>query len=471
MSYGRPSIDLESYAALYRGRSKIRRLQHIARTSSQLEVDALTLAIREAKQGRDTVLYKALVTQLAGRGGKFGVLDERWATAKDEWASSELHKLRRDLESIKEEKSKEAVRTTYTDLGDFYHARGKLQQARGEYLKSRDYCVQPLHNLQVCLRTIVVCVEAADFANVDNYHHMAESALPASPPSPSGSASGSAVGGAVVPAHSVDLALVRASSGLALLVRGRYKDAAWRFLSVATDPSEERIAALQEHFGEPISLEDVATLGALCALATLDRAELKSKVMGKPAFRSLLELVPDVRELISDFCASRYTKCLDTLEQLKPDLILDLYVGKDGHVDRLYSMIRQEALMQYVSPFLTADLVRMEQVFKTTGPKLESELYQLIESGAIPARIDTQKRALYRKAEQTQVQALEEAVERGQEAFNDVEAMLLRMSLVKSGLTLPTISQPPRTGSLLGGRTGSINSITDSGFERFGSAG
>eukprot|EP00171_Calliarthron_tuberculosum_P019931 IDg19931t1 len=130
MSCGRPSIDLESYASLYRGRCKIRRLQHIAKSCKQLEVDALTLAIREAKQGHDTVLYKALVTQLAGRGGKLAQVDERWVTARDEWASQELQKLRSELSKIKDERSKEAVRTTYTDLGDFYHARGKLQQAR-----------------------------------------------------------------------------------------------------------------------------------------------------------------------------------------------------------------------------------------------------------------------------------------------------------------------------------------------------
>lgn len=466
MSYGRPSIDLESYAALYHGRSKIRRLQHISRTSSQLEVDALILAIREAKRGRDTVLYKSLVSQLAGRGGDTGVLDEQWVACQDSWASKELDKLRSELEMIKEQNSKEAVRTAYTDLGDFYHARGKLQQARGEYLKSRDYCALPLHTLQVCLRTIIVCIEGADFINVENYHHMAESSLPDQTPSPAPASS--SVGAARVPARSADLALVRASSALSLLVRERYKDAAWRFLSVSIDPSEDRTAALQAHFGEPLSLEDVATLGTLCALATLDRAELKSKVLDKPAFRSLLELVPDMRELISDFYASRYTKCFDTLEKLKPDLVLDLHVGSDGHIDQLYSMIRQEALVQYVSPFLTADLARMEKVFKTTGPKLENELYQLIESGAIPARIDMQKRALYRKVDQTQAQALEEAVERGQEAFNDVEAMFLRMSLVKSGLTLPVMAPNTRVGSLLGSRTGSINSIADSGYERFG---
>ncbi len=454
MSYGRPSIDLESYAGLYKGRAKILRLQHIARSAPNLEVDALRLAVAEAKEGKDTVLYKSLLTQLDGRGGPLSILDEKWVTERDIWAVKELDKLRRELEEIKEQNSKEAVRTAHTDLGDFFHSRGKLQQARGEYLKSRDYCVIPGHTLHVCLRTIVVSIEAGDFANVENYHHLAEHALPdpsvnnvAQVPTRSSLSAGQSN---IAKSADLALSLARACAGLALLVRGRYMDAAHRFLSVATDPSEERTAALQSHFGDPLSLEDVATLGALCALATFTRPELHRNVIDKPAFRGLLELVPDVRELISDFYASRYTRCLDTLELLKPDLRLDLYVGKEGHIDRLYAMIRQKAIVQYVSPFLSADLLRMEKVFKTTGPKLEAELFALIESGDIQARIDTQKRALYRKSEQTQAQALEEAVEHGEEAFNDVEAMVLRMAMIKSGLVLPAPSFS-RASSALGG--------------------
>lgn len=472
MSYGRPSIDLESYASLYRGRSKIKRLQHIAATSKTLEVDALQLAVKEALCGRDTVLYKALITSLNSCDADMHAVDESWVTNQDSWASKELDKLRAELEQFKTVNSRETVRTAHMDLGDFYHFRGKLQQARGEYIKSRDHCVQPGHNLQMCLRTIVVSIEAGDFAGVENYHHMAENAMPEVPPSGN---SASASGSSTAP-KSEDLALVRAAAGLSLLVRNRYHEAAEKFLSVATDASEDRIASLSEQFGEPLSLEDVATFGALTSLATFDRGCLKSKVLENPAFCTLLELVPDVRELIRDFHASRYTRCFNTLDALRKDLELDLFVGKEGHVDKLYAQIRQEALVQYVSPFLTADLARMAVVFKTTAPKLDAELFALIESGAIPARIDTQKRALYRKTPHTRTAALENAVNAGKEAFNDVEAMMLRMSLIKNGLFLQnqnssSANYQQRFQSLLNQRSGSINSITDSGFERFGGAG
>lgn len=445
MSYGRPSVDLESYASLYHGRCKIKRLQHIARISTTHEIDAICLAIKEAKKGRDTVLYKQLVTMLNNRGpSELNGVDEAWVTAQDSWASKELDNLRIELDNLKDQNSREPIRTAHTYLGDFYHKRGKLQQARGEYVKSRDHCVQPKHNVEMCLKTIIVSIESGDYPNVENYHHMAETALPDPPTNREGL---------------IDLALVRASAGLALLIRGKYREAALRFLSVITDPSENHISKLQSHFGNPLSLEDVGTLGALCSLATLDRSVLKSSVLERAEFRTLLELVPDVREAVSDFHASRYTKCLNTLDYLREDLKLDVYVVE--HVDRLYNMIRQEAIVQYVSPFLTADLSRMEKVFKTTPQKLEAELYSLIEQGAIPARIDTQNRALYRKIDRTQAESLEHAVTSGQEAFNDIEAMLLRMSLIKNGLSLAAGRDyaSSRPSGMLGGRSGSAHAV------------
>lgn len=44
-----------------------------------------------------------------------------------------------------------------------------------------------------------------------------------------------------------------------------------------------------------LSPEDVAVYGGLCALATLEREELKSRVVDSPAFKAFLELVPTVR--------------------------------------------------------------------------------------------------------------------------------------------------------------------------------
>lgn len=47
-------------------------------------------------------------------------------------------------------------------------------------------------------------------------------------------------------------------------------------------------------YSDVISPQDVALYGSLCALATFDRSELKSRIMDNIRFREFLEMVPEV---------------------------------------------------------------------------------------------------------------------------------------------------------------------------------
>ena len=73
-----------------------------------------------------------------------------------------------------------------------------------------------------------------------------------------------------------------------------------------------------------VAARDVALYGALCAVATFDRSELLAGVIDNPNFRHFLELVPELREVIKDFYASRYSSCLKHLNAMRDDLLLDM---------------------------------------------------------------------------------------------------------------------------------------------------
>lgn len=440
------SFDLDAYAARYHGRGKIQRLRFIADRSLELRVDALRLAVTEAKKGRDTLLYKEILQQADGALGEYSALDQVWIRRNDQWAAKELEKLRHELEDNKQQANKEVIRTGHNDLGDFFHKRGKLQQARGDYTKTRDYCSHAQHNLQMCMKVITVSIEADDFAHIENHYMMAEN-IPD------------------VDKNCTDLSKMRACAGLAALVRGNYLAATNRFLNTNNDPSEEKIANLQREFGDIMSLEDVATYGGLCALATLDRPALTKQVIDRPEFRNLLELVPDVREIIYDFYNSRYTRCLTTMAKIRPEVMLDMHLGREEHVDNLFRLIRRKAIVQYVSPFISADLGRMQTIFGTTSEELEDELLALIETGGIDARIDKQNNALHAKKTNARLDAITSSLEKGQEAFEDAEAMLLRMTLLKNDVQIssPSLS---RAVSEMGPRGRSVSSIADNVFDR-----
>ncbi len=63
----------------------------------------------------------------------------------------------------------------YNDLAEFYYARGELQQAFKQYLRTRDYCTTPKHVISMCLNIILVSTELGQFGNVANYIQKAES--------------------------------------------------------------------------------------------------------------------------------------------------------------------------------------------------------------------------------------------------------------------------------------------------------
>ena len=79
---------------------------------------------------------------------------------------------------------------------------------------------------------------------------------------------------------------LKVAAGLAHLEGKKYKQAARKFLEASPE--------LGTSFSDVISQQDVATYGGLCALASYDRAELKSKLIDNSPFRAFLELVPEV---------------------------------------------------------------------------------------------------------------------------------------------------------------------------------
>ena len=77
---------------------------------------------------------------------------------------------------------------------------------------------------------------------------------------------------------------------------------------------------------------------------------------------------------------------------LQDNLLLDMYIAP--HVNTLYAQIRNRALIQYFSPYLSADMRKMAAAFNTTVLALEDELMQLILDGQIQARIDSHNKVL-----------------------------------------------------------------------------
>lgn len=401
-------FDLEVYVNNYSAHTKIGRLIFIAEHCKTLEKDSYRMAIDELKKTANTSLYRSLLDKVGERLGF--PLDYQWIESTDKKSSAQQERLELELNGYKANLIKESIRTGHNDLGDFHYNRGDLNAALKCYVRTRDYCTTSKHIIQMCLNVIKVSIELGNYAHVVNYVAKAEQTPDLS--------------------DKVVIAKLKVCAGLANLENKKYKMAARKLLETTFD--------LGNQFSEVIAPHDVAIVGGLCALATFDRSDLKKKVIDNATFRSFLELTPELRELINDFYSSRYASCLKYLDKIKPKLLLDIHLHE--HVEGLYQKIRNKALIQYFTPFISVDLNTMSEAFNTNVAGLEKELSRLIMDGSIQARIDSHNKRLYVRTTDQRSTTFEKTVQMGEEYQDNTQSLLLRINLLRNDFVV----KPPR---------------------------
>ncbi len=77
---------------------------------------------------------------------------------------------------------------------------------------------------------------------------------------------------------------------------------------------------------------------------------------------------------------------------MRENFLLDPYLAP--HVRQLYGLIRSRGLVQYFSPYLSADMRTMAERFNTTVAALEDEVSWLILDGQVQARIDSHNKVI-----------------------------------------------------------------------------
>ncbi|XP_064603999.1 COP9 signalosome complex subunit 1-like [Liolophura sinensis] len=423
------SLDLESYASCYIGAAKLNRLVYIAEHCPSLQIESLRMALAYVMTTYNTNMYQQIHRKLqeavanatglpdaiAGAVTNVPGLDTQWIETTAKKAALKLEKLDTDLKNYKSNSIKESIRRGHDDLGDHYLDCGDLSNALKCYSRARDYCTSPKHVVNMCLNVIKVSVYLQNWSHVLSYVNKAES-------TPESTEHGKDVQGIMTK--------LKCAAGLADLATKKYKSSAKYFLQASFDHCD---------FAELLSANNVATYGALCALASFDRQELQKNVLTSSSFKLFLELEPQLRDIIHRFYESKYASCLKLLGEIKDNLLLDMYLAP--HVNTLYTQIRNRALCQYFSPYLSADMRKMADAFNTTVPALEDELMQLILDGQINARIDSHNKILYAKDIDQRSTTFEKSVKMGREYQKRTKALILRSAMLRNQIH---VKSPPR---------------------------
>nr|DBA27531.1 TPA: hypothetical protein GDO54_008010 [Pyxicephalus adspersus] len=431
-----PTLDLEQYASSYSGLMRIERLQFIADRCPQLRVEALKMALTFVQRTFNVDVYEEIHRKLSEANRELQnapdalpegsmdppPLDTAWVEATRKKALLKLEKLDTDLKNYKGNSIKESIRRGHDDLGDHYLDCGDLSNALKCYSRARDYCTSAKHVINMCLNVIKVSVYLQNWSHVLSYVSKAESTPEIAEQRGERDSQTLSV-----------LTKLKCAAGLAELAARKYKQAAKCFLLASFDHCD---------FPELLSSSNVAVYGGLCALATFDRQELQRNVISSSSFKLFLELEPQVRDIIFKFYESKYASCLKMLDEMKDNLLLDLYLAP--HVRTLYTQIRNRALIQYFSPYVSADMYKMATAFNTTVSALEDELTQLILEGLINARIDSHSKILYARDVDQRSTTFEKSLQMGREFQRRAKAMILRAAVLRNQIH---VKSPPREGS------------------------
>lgn len=357
------------------------------------------------------------VAQQSSTSQDIPALDPLWIETRSKKSALKLEKLDNDLKTYKTNSIKESIRRGHDDLGDHYLDCGDLSNALKCYSRARDYCTSGKHVVNMCLNVIKVSVYLQNWSHVLSYVSKAE----ATPDFTEAQGKD---------ANQVILTKLKCAAGLAELATKKYKSAAKHFLQANLDHCD---------FPEMLSCSNVAMYGGLCALATFDRHELQKNVIFSSSFKLFLELEPQLRDIIFKFYESKYASCLKLLDEIKDNLLLDMYIAP--HVNALYTQIRNRALIQYFSPYVTADMRKMATAFNRSVPALEDELMQLILEGQIQARIDSHNKTLIARDVDQRSTTFEKSLQMGRDYQRRTRMLVLRAAILKNQIHVKVSSE------------------------------
>jgi COP9 signalosome complex subunit 1 len=400
---------LDAYIANYSNTTKLNRLLFIANHCPSYAVDAYKLAINHLQaDSLDCPKYADTIEKLnllLKSTGSSHPEDLNWIDRTLKLVESKSNKLEADLKNFKTTFVKETIRMGHEDLGNHYLASGDLTGALKVFGKIKEYCTTPKHIIDYCMKLIEVNVHLGNYSAAQSLINKAH----ATPE---------------IPDDDIVLAKLQCVQGLVDLSSGKFESAAYYFLDTSFQ--------LEGKYSEVISPNDIATYGALCALSTFTRAELKKKVFENSDFKQYLELEPEIRELMYCFYHSKYANCLEILEKKKGDLLLDIYLHQ--HVEIIIRNIRKKALVQYFSPFLSVDMNKMASSFNISLPSLQIELAQLITEKQIYGKIDSHNKILRIKKNDQRSALFEKCTAMGNEYSSKCQFSLLRMQMIESNL-------------------------------------
>ncbi|CAK0837326.1 unnamed protein product [Prorocentrum cordatum] len=409
--------DLETYIGQYGTHGAIQRLQFIASKTEQvaLKTEATKLRLDLLKRTTNckgySSCYAELKELLEGSSTAVPPYDSVWVEATQGQASKLKDLYEQDLHQAKVTQIKDSIRTCHTQLTGLCTEQGDYAGALKYASKSREFCTEPQAVFSTCMTIIKLSALCRQYDDIQSFtsraHHTPFK-------------------------DEASQSKICAAYGLYYMATGKYKEASFSFAQVKQQD-------LGSTFSDVLCAQDIALYGVLCALASLDRNEVQSKLLDSASFQECLDLAPSIRDVALDFCNCRYAACLTSLERLKEGLLLDVHLH--GQVADLCLQIRSRGIVQYFAPFISVSLHSMAEAFNTDVDGMQSEVASLVGKRQLDAKIDSHKKILHVRHANQRTATYKSAMRVSQEFANSTQALVLRMNLLKHDFGVHVVRQ------------------------------
>lgn len=312
------------------------------------------------------------------------------------------------------------------DIASHYLALSDIDNAVKALQKMREYCTTPKHVAEMTMKVIYANIISRQWGTAQSQCQKAR-VLSLKPEEK----------------HKFDQA-IDACSALAYLGVQDYQAAAKAFLRI--DASYLVYATISGigFLKAVISGHDIAVYGGLTALASMDRAQLRTQVVENANFRSFLELEPHIRRAISLFCDAKYSACLEILESYRNDYLLDMNLGP--LVSDLYSKIRSKSIVQFFVPFSHVRIADLAAAFPAASESgsasssgvqaMEDELASMIQTGILDARIDAVDGILLAPPRELRTETQQGVMVAAADLERGLRRRLHRLNMAHAGLEL-----------------------------------
>lgn len=413
--------------------------------------------------------------------------DEEWIYQTEHNQQIQLETLESRLSSAQAHLNKDAIRTAFFSLSNYYRKSGQLKQAMKYLVHARDYCSSSIASL--CLDICILGIDMGDWRMVDVYSKKAESVVSTSVNNTStgnddalnmrsssvemtGGVGTSSSYGTSFSHNTITLAKIQCINALAHLHAGQYDQAALKFASISPELGSNNTTSMNDtstnmghtkasnvcHFHNVIVPEDIALYGSVLALASLDRKTLRSSILESSLFQQRLELIPKMRDALRFIDRADYSQGLKLLFSMEKEMRLDIHLS--SHVDTLFAKVKERCMVLYFYPYSCISLKEIKESFCMDSVDEVEEVVEklILEGKIIGARMNAKDGTLKRDSsnDEKRDKLLWKVKQMGDRFVGDVESMMLRLSCLEQDLVVQSDNAPRwKNRSKSKGNTGS----------------